>query len=193
MSHRCLNHCHRRIDQYMSIGNRMSVNRSSISRRRLAPRECRSCSEWKINRVNEEGAVNPLAALAWSWGTQAGIIVRIIVEGIPHPIKSLGEIAGHLSTSFAANSRPQPGDLMPYHGMHRCRDQPTSRSIVSHGVTEFQIQRRRKTVQYNCGIQTKFYHRLNRILCKSKYFIKISFYFCEDTSILNALCIDEVY
>jgi len=140
-SHRCLNHCHWRIDRCVSIGNRMSVNRPGISRRRLAPRECRSCSEWKINRVDEEGAVNPLAALAlaWSCGSQARIIVRIIVEGIPHPIKSLGEIAGHLSTSFAANSRPQPGDLIPYHGMHRCRDQPTSQSIVSHGVTSFKF------------------------------------------------------
>ena len=50
-------------DRPVSIGNRMSVNRSDISRRRLAPRECRSCSEWKINRMSEEGAVNPLAAL----------------------------------------------------------------------------------------------------------------------------------
>lgn len=28
-------------------------------------------------------------------------------EGIPHPIKSLGEITGHLSTSFAANGQPR--------------------------------------------------------------------------------------
>lgn len=178
----------------------MSVNRSNISHRRLAPRECRSCAEWKINRVNEEGDVNFLASRSHVVlrGSQAGIIVRIIVEGIPHPIKSLGEIVGHLSTSFAANSRPQPGDLMPYHGMHRCRDQPTSRSIVSHEVTEFQIQYRRKTVaQHNHRVRTKFYLCFESYplylgipiyhKCKLENFcIKRRFYFTydEDISVL---------
>lgn len=33
--------------------------------------ECRSCSEWKINRANEEGAVNPRAARRRSRGLAA--------------------------------------------------------------------------------------------------------------------------
>lgn len=53
--------------------SRLAIECRSIGRRaahadvwRL---ECRSCSEWKINRANEEGAVNPpcrSSPLAWS-------------------------------------------------------------------------------------------------------------------------------